>query len=361
MRIEEPGTIMIVDDTPANLKLLDRMLRVLGYQVFSFPRGDLFLAAARQNPPDLVLLDVDMPDLDGFGVCRLLKADPLLQDVPVLFLSALSQVQDKVRAFEVGGLDYITKPFQLPELGARIRTHLKLRRLQREMEAANRDLQARVREQVQEISAAQLAMIQALAKLAESRDDDTGYHLDRVRHYCHLLALEAAKHPDFRRVVTPAFVDSFTDAGPLHDIGKVGIEDRILRKPGKLTSEEFEEMKAHVTLGARTLEQVRERYPRNPLVDMGLLVTRYHHERWDGSGYLEGLRGDAIPLPGRLMALVDVYDALRSPRCYKPALPHGEARALLVEGRGTHFDPRVVDLFLQIEGSFDEVYQKLSG
>ena len=360
MRTDETGTIMIVDDTPANLKLLDRMLRVLGYQVFSFPRGDLFLAAAKASPPDLVLLDIDMPDLDGFAVCHLLKADQALKDVPVLFLSALHQVQDKVRAFDEGGLDYITKPFQLPELGARIRTHLKLRRLQRELEAANRDLHARIQEQGKEHSEVQLAMIQALAKLAEFRDDKTGRHLDRVRRYCRILAAKAAEHPDFAGTVTPEFVTLFTDAGPLHDIGKVGIPDRILHKPGTLSPEEFEEMKGHVALGARTLEEVQERYPRNPLVDMGLLVIRHHHERWDGTGYPEGLEGEATPLAGRLMALVDVYDALRSPRCYKPALSHAEARALLEEGRGTQFDPRILDLFLQVEEDFDQVFQRLS-
>lgn len=348
----ETETIMVVDDTPANLTILVELLGRRGYRVAAFPRGSMALKAAALEAPDLMLLDIMMPDMDGFEICRRLKEDEKLREVPVLFISALDDPAGKVRAFAAGGVDYVTKPFQEEELAARVQTHLALGRMRKELERHNQYLEDLVREKVREISESQLATILALSKLAESRDDVTGKHIERTRIYCRLIALCIREDPRYREIVTDEFVENIYHAAPLHDIGKVGIPDRILLKPGKLSPEEFEIMKTHTTLGARTLERVLEEYPGNGLVKMGITLTRYHHEKWDGSGYPDGLAGEDIPLGGRIMALADVYDALRSRRPYKEAFSHEQSAAVILEGRGSHFDPAVVDAFRECEAEF---------
>lgn len=338
-------TIMVVDDTPTNLTILVELLGRRGYRVAAFPRGSMALKAAALEVPDLVLLDIMMPGMDGFEICRRLREDERLREVPVLFISALDDPAGKVRAFAAGGVDYVTKPFQEEELAARVRTHLTLVRMRKELERHNHYLEDLVREKVREISESQLATILALSKLAESRDDATGKHIERTRTYCRLIALTLREDPRFRETVTDEFVENIFHAAPLHDIGKVGIPDRILLKPGKLTPEEYEIMKTHAALGAGTLERVLEEYPGNALVKMGITLTRYHHEKWDGTGYPEGLAGENIPLGGRIMALADVYDALRSNRPYKEAFSHEKSVGIILSGKGSHFDPAVVDAF----------------
>ena len=338
-------TIMAVDDTPANLAILVELLGRRGYRVAAFPRGSMALKAAALEAPDLILLDIMMPGMDGFEICMRLKEDEKLREIPVLFISALDDPAGKVRAFAAGGVDYVTKPFQEEELAARVRTHLDLGRMRKELERHNHYLEDLVREKVREISESQLATILALSRLAESRDDVTGKHIERSRSYCRLLALCLREDPRFRETVTDEFVENIFHAAPLHDIGKVGIPDRILLKPEKLTPEEFEIMKTHAALGAGTLERVLEEYPGNGLVKMGITLTRYHHEKWDGSGYPDGLSGEDIPLGGRIMALADVYDALRSNRPYKEAFSHEKSVGIILSGKGSHFDPAVVDAF----------------
>lgn len=355
---QQPATIMIVDDTPANLQLLETMLVEQQYRVLSFPRGDIALKAARRNPPDLVLLDITMPAMDGYQFCRFLKEDRELRDIPVIFLSGLNEPFDKVKAFQVGGVDYITKPFHLEEVQARLKTHLKLRRLQLQVECHNRDLKAQVEAYADEIIASQMATIFALARLAESRDDDTGKHLDRVQIYSRLLAQRLAQGSPYREEITPEFIENLHLASPLHDIGKVAIPDEVLLKKGRLSAAEFEVMKQHTVIGARTLASVLEKYPQNVFIRTGVQVARSHHERWDGSGYPDGSRGRAIPLYARVMALVDVYDALCSKRCYREALPHEEAYRFIVEGSGSHFDPAIVEAFDAISARFCAVSEE---
>ncbi|HEY5522908.1 MAG TPA: response regulator [Desulfuromonadaceae bacterium] len=349
------ATIMVVDDTPANLKLLQDMLQSNGYRVLAFTRGTMALKAAARNSPDLILLDINMPEMGGFEVCEHLKADETLKAVPVIFISALAETMDKVKAFLVGGVDYVTKPFQFEEVLARINAHLTLRRLQIELEQHNHHLQELVQEQVREISESQMATIFALAKLAEFRDDDTGTHLERVQKFCKLLAMHICNNSSCSTSVDAAFVENICHASPLHDIGKVGISDAILLKPGKLTLEEFKLMKQHTVIGAQTLETARNQYPRNAFINMGIDVARSHHERWDGTGYPDGLTGIEIPLSARIMAVADVYDALRSKRCYKEAFTHETSRDIILQGRGTQFDPAVVDAFIALEHEFNSV------
>jgi putative two-component system response regulator len=360
MAPENKKSIMVVDDQPANLKLMEEVLSRQGYGVRSFPRGRLALAAAAQTPPDLILLDVTMPEMDGFEVCRRLRSDSALAAIPVIFLSALGETEDKLAAFRSGGFDYVTKPFDPDEVRARIETQLKLHDLQAAVERHNRELEQVVKQQVREIAAAQMATIFALAKLAESRDEATGQHLERVQMLCSLLATEVRKLPEYSPRMADDFVQDIFHASPLHDIGKVAIPDAILLKPGTLTPEEFAVMKTHTTLGAETLEFVLEKHPANEFIRMGIEIARSHHEKWNGSGYPDGLRGDEIPLSARIMAVADVYDALRSERCYKRAKSHEESCDIIVRNSGIHFDAVVASAFCRVQDSCKQAFEDSS-
>jgi len=357
----EAASIMIVDDTPANLRLLQEILQEKGHRVVVFPRGALALKAAARKPPDLILLDIQMPDMDGYEVCRRFKADPGLRDVPVLFLSALSETMDKVRAFELGGVDYVTKPFQPEEIQARVNTHLRLRAMQVELAVYNQNLQRLVREQVREISQSQLSTIHALSELLETRDYETGEHTERTREFCRILARAARADPNYAPLITDEFVEHIHQAAPLHDIGKFGIADDILLKPGKLTDPEFEIIKSHTTIGATTLQKAHDRHPKNAFLRMGIAIARSHHEKWDGSGYPDGLAGEDIPLSARIMAVADVYDALRAERRYKQAFSHEKSVEIITDSSGTHFDPILVEAFLREAESFARVWEASGG
>jgi putative two-component system response regulator len=353
------ATIMAVDDTPANLKLLEQMLQSQRYRVLAFSSGKLALKAAAENPPDLILLDIRMPEMDGFEVCRRLKIDDVLKEIPVLFISALSEAADKVMAFSVGGVDYVTKPFQFDEVHARVETHLRLRKLQHELEKHNLHLEELVKEKIREISDSQLATIRAVSKLAESRDDDTGQHIDRTQIFSKVLAEKMRGNPRYAGSISDTFVDNIYHASPLHDIGKVGIPDNILLKPGKLTPEEFEIMKTHTLIGANTLQTIHGKYPKNAFINMGITIARSHHEKWDGSGYPDGLAGEDIPLAARIMAVSDVYDALRSARPYKPAFTHEKSCGIIIEGGGRHFDTAIINAFTELEAAFAEIRNRM--
>ena len=351
--------IMIVDDTPENLQILSAMLQRRGYAVSAFPRGKMAVAAAERKLPDLVLLDINMPEMNGYEVCELFKSKHNLRDVPIIFISALSDTDDKVRALKSGGVDYISKPFQMDEVYARVDTHLQLHNAQKVMRQFNEQLKAKVAQQVKEINSAQLAMLFALAKLSHTRDDDTGLHLERVQHLCKLLASALAETPTYHYTITHEFISTIFHTSPLHDLGKVGIVDAILLKPGRLTDDEFEIMKTHTTIGAETLESVHKQYPKNEFIKMGIEIAKYHHEKWDGSGYPTGLAGESIPLSARIMALVDVYEALRARRPYKEPFPHEKSKAIIIEGSGKHFDPTIVEGFLNIEADFETFYASM--
>ena len=354
-KLQEKTTIMVVDDTPVNLKLLQEMLQSKGYLVLTFPRGAMALAAAAKNPPDLIMLDIQMPEMDGFEVCKRLKADAALKEIPVIFISALTETDDKVKAFAMGGVDYVSKPFQFEEVNARIETHLRLRRMQIELLQHNLHLEDLVKEKVREISDSQVAAIIALAKLAESRDDDTGHHIEHTRIFCKIMAEKLLGYSRDTDSIDPTFIEDIYHAASLHDIGKVGISDNILLKPGKLTPEEFEIIKTHTVIGANTLQTARSRYPRNVFINMGMAIARSHHEKWDGSGYPDGLAGEEIPLTARIMAVADVYDALRSKRPYKAAFTHEKSCAIIREGSGRQFDPALIEAFMTVEAEFAKI------
>lgn len=349
---QETSTIMVVDDTPANLRLLEKMLQSDGYRVLVFPSGQLALDAASRKSPDLILLDINMPIMDGFEVCKRLKTNPRLQEIPVIFLSALTDTINKVKAFSAGGVDYVTKPFQYEEVCARVKTHLRIRRMQQELELHNLHLEELVNAKIAEISDSKLAAIVALAKLAESRDDETGQHVERTRIFCKLLASKLRQKPRYADSINEAFIENIYHASALHDIGKVGILDSTLLKPGKFNSQEFDTMKRHTTIGANTLQKARGKYTKNAFLNMGIAIARSHQEKWDGSGYPDGLAGEDIPLSARIMAVADVYDALRSSRPYKTPFSHEESSTIILKGAGNHFDPAVVDVFDSVNAEF---------
>ena len=352
---EQVATIMVVDDTPANLKLLEGMLLEKKYRVLSFPNGKLAIKTAQKSIPDLLLLDINMPDMDGYEVCRCFKEDSRLREVPIVFISGLNETANKVLAFTVGGVDYITKPFQIEEVHARVGTHLKMHRMQQELEEYNRSLEEQVKTKVHEIIDSQMATIFAMAKLVESRDDDTGKHIERVQLYCRTLAEQLFRDSTYQGDITPLFIENIYLASPLHDIGKVAILDSILLKPGKHTPEEFEIMKSHTIIGAENMQSVYNEYPENPFIGMGIEIALYHHERWDGKGYPDGMIGRNIPLSARIMAVADCYDAIRSDRCYRKGLEHEVVAKMLQEEQGTHFDPVIIEAFLAVEDTFSHI------
>ena len=351
----QKAKIMVVDDDPATLALLNTLLVVHGNEVVVFPTGGIAMSALRNFQPDLILLATNIVDIDAFEICRQLKQDSRLRDIPVILLSRSQDPADKIRAFHLGAVDYITKPFHFEELRARIVVFLNLCKLEGRLK-----FQQMVEKKVREISDAQQATIFALAKLAEQRDEDTGAHLERVREYCRLLAVKLGENTPYSHYITDEFVDCIRNASPLHDIGKVAIPDSILLKPGKLTDEEFEIMKTHSVLGAENLQQVYNLYSGNIFIGMGIEIALYHHERWNGTGYPDGLVGRNIPLPARIMAVADFYDALRSDRCYRKGFPHNKVRTMLLEGDGTHFDPELIKAFLALEQEFEAIQQEYS-
>jgi putative two-component system response regulator len=352
-------TILAVDDTPVNLSLITGLLKS-HYRVKVANSGEKALRIVHSDlPPDLVLLDVMMPDLDGIEVCRRLKDDPRTRHIPVIFLTAMAKSDDERLGLEAGAVDYITKPISPPILLARVKTHLQLKAGQDFLKDKNAYLESEVIRRTREVQAIQDVTILTMASLAETRDNETGNHIRRTQHYVKALANKLRDHPRFAGYFTDHVIDLLFKSAPLHDIGKVGIPDKILLKPGKLTPEEFEIMKTHTTLGRDAIEQA-ERQLGTPVEFLKLAkeIAYSHQEKWDGSGYPEGLSGDAIPVSARLMAVADVYDALISRRVYKAAFTHERAVELISEGRGKHFDPDITDAFMEIREEFRTIAKK---
>jgi putative two-component system response regulator len=353
------ATILVVDDNEMNRALLTRRLEQEGHRVIGADNGARALAVLGHESIDLVLLDIMMPGMNGHQVLQRMKSDEATRHVPVIMISANDEMDSVVHGIELGAEDYLTKPCNAVLLRARVgacldkkRLHDREDRLRRELHEYGQRLEDRVRSQVEEITSAQLSTIFAMSKLAESKDPETGAHLDRMREYCRVLAGRLAALDKYKSVITRSFVDAIYAASPLHDVGKVGVPDEILLKPGRLSDKEWVEMKRHTLIGAATLRAVNDQHPGNFFLQMGVQIAEAHHEKWDGSGYPHGLRGDAIPLPARILALGDVYDALTSVRCYKEAFTHEQSRQIILDGRGRHFDPDVIDAFLECEGEF---------
>lgn len=355
-------TLLVVDDIPENLSVMGELLQDAGYRVRVANSGRGALRYAALEPvPDLILLDVMMPEMDGYTVLEQLRREPLTRDIPVVFLTALNDAGDEEHGLGLGAADYITKPIKPAVVLARVRTQLQAKLARDWLHDQNAILEAEVARRMAENELIQTVGIRALAHLAEIRDTETGNHILRTQGYVQALATQLQAHPRFSATLTDHAIGLLARSAPLHDIGKVGIPDAILLKPGPLTPDEWAIMKTHAELGARAIEHA-ERDIDQPVEFLSLAkeIAHWHHERWDGTGYPDGLASDAIPLPARLMALADVFDALISPRVYKPPIPFAEARGIIADGRGRHFDPDVVDAFLAIYGEFVAIATRYS-
>lgn len=352
-------TILVIDDTAFNLTLMSGVLKKW-YTVKEAASGAEALQQLQTDPlPDLILLDIMMPLMDGYEVCRRLKADPVTAAIPVIFLTANVSSEDEEKGFELGAVDYITKPIKQKVVLARIKTHIALQAAANFLEDKAQYLESEVARRSREIEAIQDVTILAMASLAETRDNETGNHIRRTQLYVFTLAEKLKTHPRFANFLTEHTIKLLFKSVPLHDIGKVGIPDRILLKPGKLTPEEFEIMKTHTTLGRDAIVTAERRLGVNvDFLTYAKEVAYSHQEKWNGSGYPEGLAGDAIPISARLMAVGDVYDALISRRPYKEPMPHNQAVQLIIDGRGTHFDPDIVDAFIALQDDFLAISQQ---
>lgn len=305
--------LLLVDDEPTNLQVLRQVLQD-DYRLFFAKDGDKALELAARECPDLILLDVMMPGMTGYEVCSRLKQSEATAAIPVIFVTALVDVDDEARGFEVGAVDYITKPISPPIVRARVRTHLSLVR-------------------VDELKATRLQIVQRLGLAAEYKDNETGLHVIRMSHYSRVLALAAG--------FSEQAADDLLNAAPMHDVGKIGIPDAILQKNGKLDDAEWQVMRSHAQIGADIIGE----HP-SGLLQMARSIALTHHEKWDGTGYPNGLKGEDVPLTGRIVAIADVFDALTSVRPYKAAWSVEEALELLRRESGKHFDPQLVELFL---------------
>lgn len=321
----EKQTILIVDDTPENLMVLDEILRA-DYKVKAANNGERALKIALSgNPPDLILLDIMMPGLSGYQVCEKLKSESATRKIPIIFVTAMSEVEDEAKGFELGAVDYITKPVSPPVVKARVKTHLALYDQTRELERM-------VRNRTVELDKTRLAIVERLGRAGEFRDNETGMHVIRVAHYCRLIGQAAGMNEED--------VELLFTAAPMHDIGKIGIRDNVLLKPGKLDDNEFIIMRSHAPIGGEILGEHE-----SGLMAMARLIALTHHEKWNGTGYPNKIKGEQIPLVGRITAIADVFDALTSERPYKKAWPIEEAVALIQREAGESFDPNLVEKF----------------
>ena len=357
--VAPPATILIVDDTPENLTVLGELLKP-HYQVRIANSGRRALHIASTAPhPDIILLDVMMPGMDGYEVLAELQTDRDTQRIPVIFVTVIDDPQSEQKGLEAGAVDYITKPIQPTVALARVRTHLELKRARDLLSNQNLVLEAEIGRRMAENQRVQDVTILALARLAETRDPETGNHLRRTQEYVRVLAWELRKKPQFRAVLSDRVIELLTKSAPLHDIGKVGIPDAILLKPGKLTPEEWDVMRTHAELGFAALDRA-ERDVSEPIEFLALAkdIARHHHERWDGAGYPHRLVGEDIPFSARIMAVADVFDALISRRSYKEPLPFEKARAIVCGERGRHFDPDMIDAFDAVSGEFAAIAER---
>jgi len=343
------ANVLIVDDVTTNLAILAEIVKHAGYiarPVVSVPQAR---QAIHDLMPQLILLDISMPEISGYEFCEELKADVKTREIPVIFISAMTAPEDKKQGFRLGAVDYIGKPFDVDEVTLRLNIHLKNYTMQQEMELYNRRLQKMMSDQMKKISDDQKNLIFAFLKLTEAREDATGTHIQNVAYNAKLLAQSLQLSPRYENEISNNFIEEIEMAAPLHDIGKIGISDRILLKKGKLDEDEMEVVKTHSESGARILSEVYSHNEYSHYIKMAIDIAYYHHERWDGKGYPKGLKGNRIPLSARIAAIVDVYDALTREKCYKEAVTHEEAMRVINQESGKSFDPELVEVLNKVQ------------
>ena len=359
---QKTKTILIVDDTPDNLAILGELL-MPHYQVRVANSGVRALASIEVVHPDLILLDIMMPVIDGYEVIKRLKANPETRDIPVIFITALDATEDEVHGLELGAADYISKPIRPSLVLTRIKAQLDLKDAQDILRDSNAWLEKEVARRMRQNQMIQDVSMRALARLAEARDNETGNHILRTQAYVKILAQKLALRPKYAERLTPAIIDNYAKAAPLHDIGKVGIPDEVLHKPGKLLPEEWEIMQTHAQIGADAIWgaiQDEQDVEGLEFLYVAMEIAGGHHEKWDGTGYPKGLSGEDIPLSARLMAVADVFDALITRRVYKPAFPIEQAAEYILDGNGKHFDPNIIAVFSECLDEFRDVAKRYS-
>ena len=340
--------ILVVDDDPASRRLLATLLQAEGYRVLIADSGEAAQAILGTKQPDLILTDAMMPGMTGFALVHILKSDPITKPIPVIMLTSLDDRESRLRALEEGVEEFLNKPIDRAELRVRVRNLLSLREYAKLLGQHNQMLEQRVSERTAQLRDSYQETILTLARAAEYKDEETGDHIKRISYYCQELAQSMG--------MDTAFVDAIVFASPMHDVGKIGIPDHILLKPGPLDAEEWAVMRSHTVLGAAIIGE----HSRSPYLSMARAIALGHHERWDGSGYPSGQKGDDIPLPARIMCVADIYDALRSHRPYKPPLDHDTAMSIILKGdkrtQPKHFDPHVLASFSQCATRLKDIF-----
>ena len=337
--------VFVVDDTDTNLVNAEESLEDI-YDVMTLPSGARLFAILKKILPDIILLDIEMPEMNGFEVLKTLKENPLYENIPVIFLTALTDSEIEAKGFQMGAVDFINKPFTKKVLLNRIRLHI--------------DISELIKERTIQLERSHRNLILILADMVDTRDHGTGGHTDRTTAYISVIIEEMKSQGVYVDEIDEWDHELMAISSILHDVGKIGVSDIILNKPSKLTDDEFKLMKNHATSGAEILSRIIERNGGDVFLTNALLFAAYHHESWDGLGYPNGLKGTQIPLQGRIMAIADVYDALISERPYKPAFTHEEAVKIIYEDRGRRFDPKLVDIFMSIQNRFKEVRENFN-
>lgn len=339
--------ILVIDDNVTNLKIAEKALKP-HYKVSLLISGAQTLRFLSRNKPDLILLDINMPDMDGYETLTKIRENTELDNVPVIFLTSLSDSENEVRSIELGAVDFIIKPFAPQTMLSRVKMHL-------EFSEYKNDLENKVHEKTEMIEHLQDVMMLSLAELVECRDENTGGHVKRTAEYVKILTEEIVEEGLYSDILTPEYIRDIVRSAPLHDIGKIGINDATLLKAGSLDDEEFEYMKNHAELGGQTLQKMINETNGESFLYIAKDMAHYHHERWDGSGYPCGLKGEEIPISARIMSVADVYDALTTKRPYKEAFEHDVAVKIIIDGKGKIFDPNIINIFEQIHYKFQLV------
>lgn len=364
--------ILIVDDNISNLKIAKNVLNN-DYDVYSVLSAAKMFDLLERQMPEIILLDIDMPEMNGFEAINILKNRAETRDIPVIFLTGKTDTASELEGLSLGAIDYIFKPFSPALLQKRIEVHLMVENQKRKLEEQthilekqqielqnfNNNLQEMVEEKTYKVLQLQNAILSTVANLVESRDDITGAHIERTQYGLEILIKALKKENIYTGDIANWDIPLLLQSSQLHDVGKIIISDAILKKPGRLTEEEFAQMQTHTTMGAKIIDQIAANTEEDNFFLYAKIMAKTHHEKWDGSGYPCGLKGEAIPLAGRLMAIVDVYDALISERPYKKAFSHQEAMRIIEEGRGSHFDPIIVDIFVKVAAEFETMIKEV--
>ncbi|MEA3513839.1 MAG: response regulator [Campylobacterota bacterium] len=341
MKLVTKSKLLIVDDIPENIHILMNCLKN-DYDILAATNGKKAIDIVNKNLDiDIILLDIMMPDIDGYEVCRILKSSSLTQNIPIIFVTALNESKNEERGLELGAVDYITKPINAPLVRQRVKNHIELKHHQDNL----KDL---VEQRTKELKEAKEAAIEAMGIIAEKRDSNTGEHVQRVKKYVKLISLELAKKDKYKNILTKEYIENLYHTSPLHDIGKVAIKDSILLKDSSLTKDEFEEMKLHTIIGEQTLDMVSKHLKSTNMINIAKEIASSHHENWDGSGYPKGLKGVQIPLSARIVSVADVYDAMLHKRVYKEAISKEIVIEEIKKNSGIKFDPDIVDSFLRL-------------